>query len=322
MSNEIITEVFTKCGITSETVKNIAETQKNAFYKMIKTKLQMYKKNKESGIRDYYNEIKNNELKDLQKECDKSEAMVLSLLNKTVSKPKKTISDELQQIVWHQKNGDNKDDLCNICKKTSITKSDFKIARIIPESRGGNNDHKNLIPVCDSCYKKYNDSKSYLLHYINTKYPEIDYNKLFTELVAKYYIFHYVNESIVFVNEVCHMEQNMIICETQLNIMNNNLNNLMDIDIMKPSGVIIDEGNLNMIDYTGNMVEKCYFVDILLLFHYIKLLIKTKQKINFTPKINSNFNNVFNKFNTLFDSSYNTMSNSGFKITNHFMDSL
>jgi hypothetical protein len=278
MSDKIIEEVFIKCGITAENVKKIPEQHKNAFYKMIKAKLQMYKKNKESCIRDYYNELKNKELKELQTDCDKTEAMILSLLNTAVSKPKKTISKELRYIVWNNKYGDNKYDLCDICGITNITKDDYSIAHLIPEARGGNNDHKNLVPVCNICHAEYTDSKSYLLHYINIKYPEINYNKLFTDLVAKYYLFHYVNNIIVFVNEASQMQQNMIICETQFKNMNKELNELMDIDIMKPCSIIIDEGTLNMSDYTGNIEEKCYYVDIILLYLYIKLLTKAPSK--------------------------------------------
>jgi hypothetical protein len=294
MSDKIIKEVFTKCGITAEKVKDIPEQHKSAFYKMIKVKLQMYKKNKESGIRDYYNELKNKELKQLQMECDKTEAMVLSLLNTSVSKPKKAIPKELQQTVCNQKYGDNKDDICNICGQTSITKDDFSVTHMIPESRGGNNDNKNLIPVCDACYTEYNDSKSYLLHYINDKFPEIDYSKLYTELVAKYNMFHYIDNTIVFVNEQSRMERYMIICETQLHNMNKELNGLMDINIMKPSGVILDEGTLNMFDYTGNMNEKCYFIDIMLLYQYKKLLTKAPPRVK--PQLNK-FESIY-KFNT------------------------
>lgn len=76
-------------------------------------------------------------------------------IQKTYKKvTKKTISKALKLKIWEKYIGSNNGEvLCIVCQNTKINMMNFDCGHIIPESKGGETNEDNLLPICSLCNK-------------------------------------------------------------------------------------------------------------------------------------------------------------------------
>ena len=73
-------------------------------------------------------------------------------------------------------------------------------------------------------------------------------------------------------NNCDEMNEQMVLCESQYKLMNDDYKNYLNINIMKCSNIITYEGNIDLSQMTGNNNEICYMVNIVPLFHYLCII--------------------------------------------------
>lgn len=71
-----------------------------------------------------------------------------------LTKVRKESKDNLASIkphLWKLYNGDQKTVACPVCRNVLISQTSFSAGHIVPESKGGISDTRNLMPICESC---------------------------------------------------------------------------------------------------------------------------------------------------------------------------
>lgn len=295
--DNILSELYKQCGVSKEILTQLSEDQKMPFYKLFKNKLDMHKKNTESEIRRKYEEIKKQELSTLTKDIDNTEAMILSILNVGVSgKRRKAVSPELRDNIWNHRYDSNVNAYCRLCDTERITKFTFNNGYIIPEPKGGLTGKINIVPLCPKCYDKTSESRQNLVEILNAEKPiqESEHEYLHKDIVTKYQLFHYDSPNqITFANSIQEMKQCMCLCHSCFLNMNKDYGDILNIDIMKIIGIIKDTAKLDLSSQGGSNDETCYYLDILLLKQYLKLMEPYKEE---EPTLTFNFvqNNIHN----------------------------
>lgn len=281
MSDKILQDIFTECNMTLDSLKHIVPDKKESIYELLKHKITQHKKQKESAIRNQYEELKKHDLNKTYIEFQQAEAIILSSLNHNVVKRKKYIMPDIKEDIWQYKYGDRlTNNQCHVCNKININKSNYAISHIIPESKAGTNEITNLVPTCINCEENVTLDKTNLIEYREKVNPIDNYENIFENLVKKYWLFHYNEEDgIVIPNTWTDMMPQMVLCDSEFNKLNNNYKNHLDINIMKCANIIDYEGNIDMTMETGNDNEKCYMVNIVPLYHYLHIMEPLAEKI-------------------------------------------
>lgn len=273
---KILFDILAQCGMSEDRVKSLSIEQKMPFYKMFKTKLDTYRKNKESNIRKTYEERKKADIIKMTKEVDNTEAMLLGMLNLGVSKRRKTLTENIKNDIWKHKFGPSIDGICTLCNTEKVCKFSFIEGYIIPESKGGQSDQQNITPICEKCQIHLADTKENMIEYLNRVRPlnVTEHDSLFENIVKAYNFFHYNQQTgeITFPQCVSDMEQYMCLCQTKFDMLNTDFKGILNTNIMKISNIIRYDGELNMTNYTGNSAEKCYYLDIVLMRQYLRIM--------------------------------------------------
>lgn len=275
MSSDLIQQILNQSGITIEQLRSLSDVNKTDMYKTLKSKITTYKKNRESAIRHYYEKIKKDEIRALYTECDNTENNILSKLDISVIKRKKTITKGIKESVWRRKYNTQFNGLCCICNQRTIERDNFECGHIVPESKGGSSEIYNLIPICQKCNKFMSNGN--MIEYVNNIYPIQDLNIIFDKLITPYCIF---NLNIISnteytpytVPDLSHINQYMYIMDTSFSKLNSDNNYLLNMEVMTQSNIITQEGVLNLSKYTGNPSDKCYIINIAYLYHYIRIV--------------------------------------------------
>lgn len=286
----ILCELYKQCGVSEEILKQLGDDQKMPFYRLFKAKLDMHKKNTESNIRKKYEEIKTQELGVLSKDIDNTEAMILSILDIDVgSRRRRTVTPELRDEIWSHRYGTNVTAYCRVCDVERITKFTYNNGYIIPEPKGGLTDKINIIPVCSNCFEKGSESKDNLVNILNRNKPieESELVSLHEDIVSKYNLFNYdtTTTGISFASSPKEMMQCMCLCHSCFETMNEDYQKFLNIDIMKIIGIIKQTGELDLSSQGGNSNDVCYYLDIMLLRQYLKLMEPYKEE----PAVSFNF---------------------------------
>lgn len=298
MTEKILEVALNECSMTVDDLKTfVNDSDKSSTYEKLKKRLDVNKKHQEAEIRKHFEELKNKEIAHIYNNYQKAETFILHLLNLNVIKRKRPISSTIKDTLWTHKYGEELFNvLCCACQKKNIAKTNCKIGYLVPESKAGTNELTNLVPLCDDCHEKSTKLKLNLVEYRNKINQIEQYDVLFDYLVKKYYLFHYDNTTfeISLPDTFSEMEHYMCLCQSQFDRMNEDYNKHLDIDTMKFCDIIDFNDTLDLTDQTGNNNEMCYMVNIVLLYHYLKLMEPYKENPNkkFLFGINSLYSNV------------------------------
>tara|TARA_B100000963_G_C22598319_1_gene658978 strand:+ start:248 stop:1354 length:1107 start_codon:yes stop_codon:yes gene_type:complete len=112
--------------------------------------------------------------------------------NKTA---KKSISKALKSKLWNKYIGSkNGEALCIVCHNNKINMMNFECGHIIPESKGGETNEDNLLPICSLCNKSMTTQNMYDF----TKY---NFQNSYEALKQKKYTIENNNKSIFDLNK-------------------------------------------------------------------------------------------------------------------------
>ena len=103
----------------------------------------------------------------------------LSELLKQIPQKKKYIPKTLKQAVWNKHIGNQHGEgLCKCCKLRIISQMNFHCGHIIAESKNGETNINNLLPICAICNNSiYNKHLNYVQKMFEEKIPKVKQNK-------------------------------------------------------------------------------------------------------------------------------------------------
>ena len=261
--DELLKDLLGEFQVTSEDIQQYSEGKRKEIYSTISHQLNIRRRQSELDIKQKYDKLQKEELKRLLEKYEGTKQNLISFMDICVPIIKKEVPLEIKQEAWQRKFGHKFKELCPVCNSVTISKDNYETSHLIAESRGGSNTVGNILPTCSHCVKSDRNL-------VNIFITPMDSNQILEQLIKPYFFFRFHKDSQIELN-VC--EENMYIRQTEMNQLNTDVGNVLDLDVCLKGKIILNEVNLPMQKQTGNLTDKCYYVNVKLLWNYIHLVL-------------------------------------------------